>query len=165
MDVSLSIHNAAWQVVFTIPKGHFLEKGRHGQYHELVTKAANVTNRFGCYSWQSAGVVYYCGSFSRDLKPGRFSSNLQARVHGYLQTHRRKLSGTINTNLMVFDHINEVLEYADVDLALFAFDVLEISGDIKDFATYTNDHDLVLTVEQLLICHYRRREQCAWNRE
>jgi hypothetical protein len=164
MDVSLSIHNARWQVVFTIRKGQFLEKGRHGQYHELVSKAANVKNRFGCYSWQSAGVVHYCGSFSRDRKAGKFSSNLQARVHGYLQAHGRKLSGTINTNLMVFNHINHVLEYADVDLALFAFDVVEICGDLKDFATYTNCHDLVLAVEQLLICDYRRREQCDWNR-
>jgi hypothetical protein len=165
MDVSLSIHNAMWQVVFTIPKGQFLVKGRHGQYHELVSKAANVTNKFGCYSWQSSGVVHYCGSFSKDRKPGRFSSNLQARVHGYLQTHRRKLSGTINTNLMVFDNINRVLEYADVDLAIFTFDALEISGDLKDFAYYTNNHDLVLAVEQLLICEYRRRRQCDWNRE
>jgi hypothetical protein len=108
-DITLSVLDSAWTPVFTIPQGSVLLKGRPGLYHEITGAADAVSDRCGCYSWGSPEAIFYCGSFARDDLGGRFKSNLQARVHNYLQNHRTKHTGQKNTNLMVFENINEAL--------------------------------------------------------
>jgi hypothetical protein len=164
-EMSLRIHRPAWQIVAAIPQGKTLVKGRRNDgYAELSRAAAGVTYRFGCYSWGSADQVYYCGSFARDHAHGSFKSNLQARVHNYLQNHREKESGRKNTNLMVFEKINAALPEREIRLSVFTFAWIELDGTIMDFAQYCQDHDLVHLVEQWLIAWYRRHGQCEWNR-
>lgn len=164
MNISLTLSNHTWRPVFTIPKGAILEKGRHGLYHEITGAAGAISERFGCYSWGSPSTIYYCGSFAKDYSRGDFKTNLQGRVHNYLQNHRRKDTGRINTNLMVFEKINDALQLNDVHLSLLTFEWLQIGDDQVDFATFSTNPDLVHAVEQLLICSYRRQGQCQWNR-
>lgn len=164
MNISLTLSNHIWRPVFTIPKGTILQKGRHGLYHEITGAAETISERFGCYSWGSASTIYYCGSFAKNYSRGGFKTNLQGRVHNYLQNHRRKATGRINTNLMVFEKINDALQLNDVHLSLLTFDWLHIGDDRVDFATFSTDPDLVHAVEELLICAYRRQDQCQWNR-
>jgi hypothetical protein len=164
MNLSLKIHQPQWRTIFTIPLGTVLRKGRHGLYHDITEAAASVNERFGCYSWGSNSVIYYCGSFAQDYTRGDFKTNLQGRVHNYLQNHRQKSTERKNTNLMVFENINNVLKQSAVLLCLFTFESLEFGNDTVDFATFSTDPGLVHAVEQLLICAYRKQKQCAWNR-
>jgi hypothetical protein len=163
-DLSLIIQNPQWTPVFVIPQGTVLPKGRHGLYPEITRAAAAVNNRFGCYSWGSQSEVYYCGSFAQDYARRSFKSNLHARVHNYLQNHRIKETGQKNTNLMVFEKINEALMNEDIILSVFSFEEVKFSNCAYSFSQYCQDHDLVHTVEQLLITFYRKQGQCQWNR-
>ncbi|MBE7435440.1 MAG: hypothetical protein HS100_16110 [Anaerolineales bacterium] len=165
MEISLKVFNPHWEVVYNIPKGTSLQKGRHGLYHDLVNAAGNVTVRFGCYSWGHADEIFYIGSFSKDYKHGNHKSNLAGRVHNYLQNHRTKETGQKNTNLMVFERINEGLAIRDITLKLFQFDFLELGLQRVEYASYIIDTDLVRALEQLLICSYKNIDQCRWNRE
>lgn len=165
MDIGLKVYNPHWEVVYRIPMGMYLQKGRHGQYREIVDAAGKVSASFGCYSWSNADNIFYIGSFSRDYKHGSHKSNLHGRVHNYLQNHRTKETGQKNTNLMVFEKINETLATQDVALNLFQFDFLELGSTQVDYLAYTNDADLVRASEQLLICSYKKVNQCNWNRE
>ena len=165
MSLSLVIRQPMWKTVFTIPKGTVLQKGRHGLYHDIVGAAGEVTERFGCYSWGSDANVFYCGSFAQDYSSGNFRTNLHGRVHNYLQNHRvNARTGRKNTNLMVFENINNALKQKDVLLRHFTFESLQVGNDEVDFASFSADPDLVHAVEQLLICIYRRQGQCKWNR-
>ena len=166
MNFSLVIHQADWQTVFEIPQGTTLQKGRHGVYHEIIEAAAPISARFGCYSWANNSSIFYCGSFAQDYARGNFKSNLQGRVHNYLQNHGRKGTKRRNTNLMVFDKINERLKQSNVLLRLFTFESLDVGDDHVDFVTFSTkpEPELVHAVEQLLISTYRRQEQCTWNR-
>lgn len=165
MEIGLKVFNPHWEIVYSIPKGTSLQKGRHGLYHEIIEAAGKVPASFGCYSWSNADVIFYVGSFSKDYKHGKHKSNLHGRVHNYLQNHRIKENGQKNTNLMVFEKINETLETQDVALNLFQFDSLELGLSQIDYVTYTNDSELVRALEQLLICSYKKANQCNWNRE
>ncbi len=168
MNISLAIQQPQWRTVYTIPKGTALKKGRRHKLYKDITKAAGaVTERFGCYSWGSDTIIFYCGSFAKDYSRGGFKTNLHGRVHNYLQSHglaKFKRTGRKNTNLMVFDNINKALCQNDILLRLFTFEELEIGNDKVDFVTFSTDPNLVHTVEQLLICTYRRQDQCKWNR-
>jgi hypothetical protein len=163
-DLSLIIHNPAWISVFAIPQGAVLSKGRHGLYHEITRAAAAVSNRYGCYSWGSQSEIYYCGSFAQDYVRGGFKSNLHARVHNYLQNHRIKATGQKNTNLMVFEKINESLVKENIILSIFSFEEINFADGSYSFSQFCQDPDLVHTVEQLLISWYRKQGQCQWNR-
>lgn len=165
MEIRLKIHKPHWEDIYRIPKGVYLQKGRHGSYHEIVEAAGKVSARFGCYSWGSADEIFYIGSFSKDYKHGRRKSNLHGRVHNYLQNHRTKETGQKNTNLMVFEKINETVVTQDVALKLFQFEHLELGAKQIRYVEYTEDTDLVRALEQLLICSYRKINQCNWNRE
>lgn len=165
MDIGLKVFNPHWEIVYSIPKGVSLQKGRHGLYHEIIEAAGKVPASFGCYSWGNADEIFYIGSFSRDYKRGSYKSNLHGRVHNYLQNHRTKETGQKNTNLMVFEKINGTLTTQDVALNLFRFDLLELGSKKIGYATYTNDADVVRALEQLLICSYKKVNQCNWNRE
>ena len=164
MEFSLVLHQPQWRRVFTIPQGTVLQKGRHGLYHDIVKAAAAVSERFGCYSWGNERTVFYCGSFAQDYSRGNFNSNLHGRIHNYLQNHRVRETGQKNTNLMVFESINESLKRNDVLLRLLMFESLHVGDDRVDFATFSTDPDLVHAVEQLLICTHRRQGECEWNR-
>ena len=133
-------------------------------YHQIVEAAGNIEKRFGCYSWGNDGSIYYCGSFAKDYSRNGFRSNLHGRVHNYLQNHRVKDTGQKNTNLMVFENINRELKQNSILLQHFVFESLQIGDDVIDFATFSNDPNLVHAVEELLICSYRRIGQCSWNR-
>jgi hypothetical protein len=163
-DLALVLNKPFWKNIFTIPQGSVLQKGRHGLYHEIVAAAAQVGARFGCYSWGSDSIIYYCGSFAQDYARGNFKSNLHGRIHNYLQNHRQKETGQKNTNLMIFENINTALNNGNVLLRHFYFDSLKVGGDLIEFNTFSNDPNLVHAVEQLLICSYRRQGQCQWNR-
>jgi hypothetical protein len=165
METYLRITNSSWQSIYEIPQSTILLKGRHGLYHAMVEAAAQVLQRFGCYAWGTADCLFYVGSFSKDYKGGRHKSNLHGRIHNYLQNHRLKENGRMNTNLMVFGNINAALQAGAVSLYLFRFDFLEIGQEKVDYVEYANDPDLVRAVEQLLICSYKRNQQCVWNRE
>jgi hypothetical protein len=164
MNISLTLSNHTWRPVFAIPKDTILQKGRHGLYGDITKAAGAINERFGCYSWGSASKIYYCGSFAKDYARGGFKTNLQGRVHNYLQNHRRKASGRINTNLMVFEKINNALRLNDVYLSLLTFEWLQLGDDRVDYATFSTDPNLIHAVEELLICTYRRLGQCQWNR-
>ncbi|MCL4559893.1 MAG: hypothetical protein M1281_04655 [Chloroflexi bacterium] len=163
-DLSLTVHNPAWTPVFAIPQSTILLKGRHGLYPQIIQAAAAVNNRYGCYSWGSQSEVYYCGSFAQDYILGGFKSNLHARVHNYLQNHRINETGQKNTNLMVFEKINEALVKEDIILSVFSFEGINFTNGTYNFSQYCEDPDLVHTVEQLLISWYRKQGQCQWNR-
>jgi hypothetical protein len=164
MEVSLNIHNPFWETVYKIQSNSPFVKGRHGVYHEIVHAASQISQRFGCYAWGTADCLHYIGSFSQDYKRRSFKSNLHGRIHNYLQNHRSKENGRKNTNLMVFENIRETLLLQDIHLYLFTFDVLKIGEETVDYAGFSQDGELVRAVEQLLICSYRRKQQCTWNR-
>ncbi len=166
MDFSLIITHPQWRIIFSIPKGSVLSKGRKSELYRTITGATtNISERFGCYSWGDETNIYYCGSFAQDYASGNFVSNLQGRVHNYLQNHRLDtLTGRKNTNLMVFENINTLLKEGNVIFSLFTFKSLQIGNENVDFVTYATDSNLVQATEQLLICSYRRFGQCQWNR-
>ncbi len=165
MNYSLTLNNPLWRTVYIIPKGTTMLKGRHGLYHELLDATKSFKERFGCYSWQSVGTIYYCGSYAKDYKRGHFKTNLQGRIHNYFQNHRiDSKTGRKNTNLMVFENLNKMLRNSDVSLCVLVFGSLRIGADEIDFDTFVQDPGLVHAVEELLICSYRRQKQCDWNR-
>jgi len=165
IDFSIKLHKPQWKIVCTIPKGTVLQKGRHGVYREIIDATKLVKQRFGCYAWQSDTTVYYWGSFAKDYIHGNFRTNLQGRIHNYLQNHRiNSKTDRKNTNLMVFENLNSTLKSKDVSLGILVFDRLNIGNDEIDFPIFTQDADLVHAVEELLICGYRRQKQCEWNR-
>ena len=164
MEISLKINNPSWKIIYEIPKSTLLIKGRHGLYHSIVEATAQIQQRFGCYAWGTAHNLNYIGSFSKDHKSGNYKSNLHGRIHNYLQNHRLKDNGRKNTNLMVFENINESLLANDITLYILKFDFLEVDHEIIDYSKYSEDAELVRAVEQLLICSYRRNQQCIWNR-
>jgi len=164
MNFTLILHQSEWRTIFTIPRGTVLQKGRHGLYHEIIKAAQSVKDRFGCYSWGSESVIYYCGSFTDYARP-EFKTNLQGRIHNYLQNHRlNERTGRKNTNLIVFESINKALRQSDIFLRLLTFESLEIDDAQINFDTFTKDPNLIHAVESLLICNYRRQRQCEWNR-
>lgn len=165
MEFFLKILNSSWETVYQIPQSTLLLKGRRGSYHAIVEAAAQVQERFGCYAWGTAECLFYIGSFSKDYKRGNHKSNLQGRVHNYLQNHRLKENGRKNTNLMVFENINTQLQSSRVSLYTFKFEYLEIGEERVDYSYYADNTELVRAVEQLLICSYRRNQQCTWNRD
>lgn len=154
MEILLRIINPSWQPVYTIPQGTTLLKGRHGLYHAMVEAAAQVQQRFGCYAWGVTDFIYYVGSFSKDYTSGRHKSNLHGRLHNYLQNHRLKKNGRKNTNLMVFENLNTELKARAISLYLLNFDFVEIGQEKAPYVYFTNNPDLVRSVEQLLICAY-----------
>lgn len=162
--LALRLLNPRWVLVFRIPYKTVLPKGRHGPYHDISTAAGNVHWRYLCYSWGDSSRIFYVGSVAADYVRGNFRSNLQARVHNYLQNHRTKETGHKNTNLMVFEKINEALQSGDVFLRIFEFDSLTTPRGLIAFQGYTEDPDLVRAVEQLCLWHYRQDGQCTWNR-
>ncbi len=162
--VSFRVENPSWQEVYCITRGQQLEKGRHGLYWPIVTAAGRVSEQFGCYAWGSRDAISYIGSFSKDYQRGNHGSNLAARVHNYLQNHRLEQNGHKNTNLMVFEKINEALASHDVILYLLRFEFVELGGMKTAFAHYSADGQLVAALEQVLICSYKKAGQCSWNR-
>lgn len=165
MDISLKVVNPHWDLVYKIPQNQLLVKGRHDQYHQIVTEAGKIRERFGCYAWGSPNSIFYVGSFSKDYQHGDYKSNLHGRVHNYLQNHRVKETGQKNTNLMVFESINQALFVSDVCLFIYRLDHLEMSGERVGFSNYSADAHIVRALEQLLICSFKRVGQCDWNRE
>lgn len=165
VEVSLSINNAHWDNVITIKQGQQLRKGRKNDLYPLITSAAGgVKWRFGCYSWGGQNSIFYCGSFSQDYKSGTHKSNLQARVHNYLQNHSIKEGGRKNTNLAVFENINNVLLHESVSLRVLMFDSIKLGDKTINYKEFTEDPDIVRATEQLLICTYKKQDQCRWNR-
>lgn len=164
MKFNLEIIEPIWNVVFVMPKGTVLEKGRHGIYHEIVEGAGRIQSKFLCYAWGTRDKVHYCGSVARNYSRGNYKSNLHGRVHNYLQNHRTKPNGRINTNLMVFENIRKLLLTDDVYLCVLTFDSILFGGDRVSYIEYTNDPELVHATEQLLIASYKRKGECVWNR-
>lgn len=142
MEISLKVVRSSWEIVYQIPKGTHLVKGRHGLYHEIVTAAGKISERFGCYSWGAPEELFYIGSFSKDYKRGDHKSNLHGRIHNYLQNHREKESGQKNTNLMVFENINRALVAQDVMLYIYKFDCLELGIERIEYANYTSSSEV-----------------------
>ena len=163
--LSLKLNSPAWTTVYTIPKGVILQKGRHGLYHEITAAAGNVKQACGCYAWADEDDrIRYCGSFSEYQRP-EFTSSLNGRIHNYLQNHRKTANtGRKNTNLMVFDQINDLLSEKDVTLQHLAFESLVVGSKEVSFDDYSNDQTLVRAVESLVIATYSQKGQCDWNR-
>lgn len=161
----LQLHQPVWNIVYTIPKGTLLEKGRHGLYHEITAAAGVIKQTCGCYAWAASNdEVHYCGSFAAYNRP-EFASSLHGRVHNYLQNHRISANtGRMNTNLMVFELINEQLRKRSVSLCFLKFNSLALGNEEIDFAEYSKQSTMVQAVERLLIAGYKRIGQCAWNR-
>lgn len=165
MDLSLKLYLSSWETIYTITKNTILLKGRRSKLYQEITHAAgSYSAQFGCYSWKDETSVFYCGSFAQDYVRGSFRSNLQGRVHNYLQNHRTKDSGFKNTNLMVFENLNNELMKNNLSLCVLRFAYLEVNGDKVDYESYCRDSGLVHAVEELLICSYRRIGECQWNR-
>jgi hypothetical protein len=165
IELSLAINEPFWQTVYEIHQSNFLLKGRHGSYHAIVEAAGNIKSRFGCYGWGTSENLFYIGSFSKDYTHGDHKSNFHGRIHNYLQNHRLKESGQKNTNLLVFENINHALLANNVILYILCFDSIQIGQEQIDYSCYAQSPELVRAVEQLLICSYKRNNQCSWNRE
>jgi hypothetical protein len=163
-SLSLIISRPAWKPIIMIPRGSILQKGRHGLYHNITAEAALVKEHFGCYSWGNASEIFYIGSFSRDRKNNRFQSNFQARIHNYLQNHRLNENGRKNTNLMVFENLNDALKTQDIFLRIFTCEWIRFGDKEWDITRISDDGDLVLSCERLLISWYKALGQCQWNR-
>ena len=166
-DYSLIIREPRWDNLVALPKGTVLIKGLHGPNRQIMDALAGVPNRFRCYTWatqEAQEEVFYCGSFTQDYASGISKNNIQERVRNYLQNHRISATGHKNTNLMVFENINAVLQTRGVDLRLLRFRSVRIGGREIDFASYSSDPDLIRAVEQLIIAIYKEHGQCSWNR-
>lgn len=164
MQFAIEIERPVWQPVITISQGNVLTKGRRNDWYRTITAAAGeVSALCGCYCWCNTDTVFYVGSFRPYARKG-YKSSLHARVHNYLQNHRIKDTGQINTNLMVFDNLNRALQQSDVIFAHFTFEKVRVGDEVISFDTFSADATLVHAVEELLICTYRRTGQCAWNR-
>jgi hypothetical protein len=71
----------------------------------------------------------------------------------------------MNTNLMIFNQINDLLRHNPVSLQLLKCDAIEVSDKKRiTYEEYTHNPDLVHAIEQLLIYSYRHQDQCVWNR-
>ena len=163
-DYSLIIREPRWDNLVALPKGTVLVKGLHGPNRQIMDALAEVPDRFGCYTWATREEVFYCGSFTQDYASGISKNNIQERVRNYLQNHRISPTGHKNTNLMVFENINAVLQNRGVDLRLLRFRCVRIGGEEIEFASYSSDPDLIRAVEQLIIAIYKERGHCSWNR-
>ncbi len=165
LDYSITIQKPSWRILYEIPQHTVLVKGRKNNVYKAITSVAGaIQERYGCYAWGNKSNIYYCGSFAKDYRGNKFSSNLQGRIHNYLQNHKVKDTGNKNTNLMVFENINSSLPACSIVLYLFEFAKIQIGHEIIDFITFTSDSSLVQAVEQLLICTFHRNGQCQWNR-
>jgi hypothetical protein len=164
-SLSLFISHPIWKPVFMIPRNTTLQKGRHGLYHNIIEKAAHIEDRFGCYSWGSSSEIFYIGSFSKDRKNKRFHSNFHGRIHNYLQNHRLKENGRKNTNLMVFENLNSILKTQEIFLRIFTCDLVSFGYHEWTMAQFSEDAELVLSCERLLISWYKMLKQCQWNRK
>lgn len=164
MQFAIEIQQPVWQPVVTISQGSELVKGRRNVWYRTITAAAaQASVSCGCYCWRSVDTVFYVGSFRPYARKG-FKTSLHARVHNYLQNHRVKNTGQVNTNLMVFDNLNLALQQSDVLLAHFTFDTVRVGDEVIEFDAFSADATVVHAVEELLICTYRYAGQCAWNR-
>jgi hypothetical protein len=165
LNCTLYIQQPNWRTIYTIAKGTQIPKGRKSTVYKAITEdAGNIKERYGCYAWGDDSKIYYIGSFTEDYSGDRFDSNFQGRIHNYLQNHRITETGQKNTNLMVFENINFALSKSPISLYLLAFNSLRINEAEVEFLTFTADSNLVQAIEQFLICTYRRRGQCLWNR-
>ncbi|MHC1740319.1 MAG: hypothetical protein AB9897_04330 [Anaerolineaceae bacterium] len=164
MEYSLQLVNESWEEVFFLEKGTDLTKNRTKTNHQLREKAAFVKDRFVCYRWTSHTDVFYCGSVSNDYRGHKYQSNLEGRLHNYLQTHQQRPNGRKNTNLMVFENVCSQLQIKSVVFSVLRFDRLILSGKAIPFEDYSQNPDLVHAVEQLLIATYKSIGQCGWNR-
>lgn len=156
--MKIELLKPTWKQVFQVPMGAKIIKGRHGIYKNLRAACGLVSNRFGCYAWQSPGHVHYCGSFSADYTNPEYVSNLEGRFCNYWENH------DVSTNKHIFDSISTKIKTSSIELAIFKFCTVELDNTSVSFADFCLDSDLVKAVEALLICHYRRRKQCKWNR-
>jgi hypothetical protein len=156
--LSLEVKKPEWVDVFKYPRGHLIEKGRRGLYHEAIKAAGKVEWRYGCYAWATPkSQIRYCGSASRDYSNVEFITNLHGRLHNYLQNH----GGA--TNKRIFERIRAALISEDVFLVHFSFEELVLGGEVLSFEEFSNDRTLAKAVEELLIASYRRIGQCDWN--
>ncbi len=162
--MKLELTNPRWTPVIQLQPGCQIVKGRRGVYWDVRNAAAKQRDRFGCYAWQTGGVIQYCGSFADDYEKEEFKTNLEGRVHNYWQNHRIHENGRINTNKHVFDQIVACCKQGPVGLLIFGFDDLYINETHFTYAQYAVNHDLVIAVEAFLICQYRVSGQCTWNR-
>ena len=163
-DYSLIIREPRWNNIVTLPKGTALVKGVQGPNRQIMDALANVPERFGCYTWATQDEVLYCGSFTQDYANAISKNNFQERVRNYLQNHRVNATGHKNTNLMVFENINSVLQDRGVYLRLLRFRYVQMGAEEIDFASYSSDPDIIRAVEQLVIAIYKEQGQCSWNR-
>src|SRR5262249_21967076 len=137
MNFSIEIPQPSWKLVSTIPKGTVVPKGRSPIYRHVCGSTKLELDRFGCYCWEAAGVTLYCGSFSKDYSGSGFKCNLQGRISQYFENHRISKSGNPNTNLKVFDLLNQRLQLTDTNLRVLKFDVLRSVNRSIRFNDYT----------------------------
>lgn len=160
---SLNLINPRWDLVYTIQAGSCLGEGINSRNNELLNASRSITQRFGCYCWTSDLKYYYCGSFSRDYQ--NHQSNLEGRVYQYLHNHHRSRNNVEpNTNLFVFQNINQVLHNEQVELKILNFDKLLLSDNEISYETFSSHSNFILAVEYLIITTFRFRNQCEWNR-
>ncbi len=82
-------------------------------------------------------------------------------AYDYLQNHRQQPNGRKNTNLVVFETINNSLQFSEVILFHLVFKSIQVGAEEVDFVTFSNDSYLVRAIEQLLILIYRKQNQCS----
>lgn len=162
--LSLSVIEPSWQSVFTIPAHSRLRKGANERNKNLRDRSAQITQRFGCYSWVADSVYYYCGSFSKDYKNKSIRSNFEGRVFNYLNNHSPNRNGKPMTNLFIFQNVNRLLRTIDVELKIFSFKRLILSDTEISFDKFSETPFLVLLIEQFLIASFKLQNQCEWNR-
>jgi hypothetical protein len=165
MQLLLDIPEATWKRVAMIPRGRILIKGTSAISKEVLLAARGEADRFGCYCWAARGMTLYCGSFSKDYRSWQFKTNFEGRIAQYFRNHLVSKSGMPNTNLRIFNRLNEELNLADMNLLLLKFESLIGPGGNIPFSSYTSDSALIRAVERLLIWTYKAMDECPWNDE
>lgn len=156
--LQLQIEDNIWKPIIEITQGAVLERtAKDKWYKATIAETRMIRSRFGCYTWMTEDKIRYCGSFAKDYKYGS-KPNFAARISRYLGTHK----GTINVR--IHQEINLALQHSPVILAHFVFDKLILDNIEISFEDYSEDSNLIRMVEELLICTYRRENQCDWNR-
>ena len=130
-------------------------------YDRILENASKYKYSYGCYAWCIGDQICYIGSVSKDNTVPNKLNNLQARIENYFRRRGTRKEGSTNARIM--NRVADSARAGEVTFAVLSFEHLNFCGSSVGFDTFTKDWSLVLAVEELLICAYRKQNQCQWN--
>jgi hypothetical protein len=164
--MNIKIEKLKYKVVFNLNQGVFLKKGSGKNNKDILNKCSNITTPYLCYYWKTESSILYVGSISADYqKKLQHQTNLSKRVQNYLQNHAfNVLKNSSNTNLRIFNAINEQLKYSSVEFGIFQFDSLCMNERQYKYDDFSKNPYLVYMFEHILIADYKEKNQCNLNK-